>query len=93
MKWGKKDMQSKTSLFKKELLIQNFRSVGWVGLTFLIGLILSVPMEIAVLFSGRENYNEENIYESLFSIAQELQLLMLIVIPVLMSIFCFGSCM
>ncbi|KZM53650.1 hypothetical protein A3Q35_16695 [Aeribacillus pallidus] len=89
MKWGKKDMQSKTSLFKKELLIQNFRSVGWVGLAFLIGLILSVPMEIAVLFSGRENYNEENIYESLFSIAQELQLFMLIVIPVLMSIFLF----
>jgi len=55
MKWGKKDMQSKTSLFKKELLIQNFRSVGWVGLSvFDRSNSISTDGNCGVVFRERE---------------------------------------
>ncbi|SEA58434.1 ABC-2 type transport system permease protein [Thalassobacillus cyri] len=78
----------KTSSFKKEVTKQNFRSVGWIGIIYLIGLLFAMPLRIMMELSSDRPFQflHEN---GLFQINFEIQQVMMIIIPVLLGIFLF----
>ena len=80
-------MQSKTSWFNKELLIQSIRSVGWVGIVYFVGLFFVLPLQIIMIFTNEQAYIPR--IESLFSFQFEIQLVFIFLIPVLLAIFLF----
>ncbi|WP_221565355.1 DUF6449 domain-containing protein [Alkalihalobacillus sp. TS-13] len=82
-------MQSKTSLINKEMWIQSFRSVGWIALIYLMGLLLALPMQILMIWSSEDPSSQFNYYDSLFSFNGEIQLLLVFSVPVLLAIFLF----
>ena len=80
-------MPSKTSSFKKELLKQDFRNVGWIGIVYLVGLLFLLPMNLVMSLPDMlyREPNEHGLFSQMFS--YELQGMLLCVIPVLMGIF------
>ncbi|WP_028783127.1 DUF6449 domain-containing protein [Thalassobacillus devorans] len=78
----------KTSSFKKEVTKQNFRSVGWIGIIYLIGLLFAMPLRIMMELSSDRPFQffHEN---GLFQINFEIQQVMIIIIPVLLGVFLF----
>lgn len=92
MKWGMLDMPSKTSWFNKEIIIQDFRSVGWIGLFFSIGLFFIIPVQLLLFFTNRQRQYDDyfmNHTTDLFAVNLPLQMILFYVIPVLLSIFLF----
>ncbi|CAH0204897.1 hypothetical protein SRABI96_02023 [Peribacillus sp. Bi96] len=80
-------MSSRITSFNKELIIYIFRSTGWIGFLYFIGLIFALPLEMLTII-----LNENNEYvklENLFSSQQMIQFVLVIVIPVLLAIFLF----
>lgn len=74
-----------TSWYKNELLKQNFRQVGWIGLIYFIILFFSLPLNIFMTFSqGKENYYHTS---SVFDFGVAFQFLTIFIIPVLMAMF------
>ncbi|HJV32321.1 MAG TPA: DUF6449 domain-containing protein [Bacillales bacterium] len=81
-------MPSKMSLSNKELMLQIGRTTGWVSLVYFLGLLFAVPIRILMNYS--DEYNRINLkVEYLFQYDFEIQLVLLIAIPVLMSVFLF----
>jgi ABC-2 type transport system permease protein len=81
------DMPSKTSLFNKEIIIQSIKSVGWVGLVYLLGLLFALPLRILMIFTSERYYYHD--IKNLFSVYFEIQIVLMMVIPVLLAIFLF----
>ncbi|MFD6442229.1 DUF6449 domain-containing protein, partial [Peribacillus sp. NPDC060186] len=80
-------MSSRITLFNRELIIYIFRSSGWIGFLYFIGLIFALPLEILTIVL---NENSEYVkFENLFSSQQMIQFVLVIVIPVLLAIFLF----
>ncbi len=91
-------MQSKASWINKEILIQSFRSVGWVSIIYLVGLLLTIPLQILMDWSYQKDELKRNVptdgmnlmyYDNVFQIGIGIQLIMLVVIPVLLGIFLY----
>ncbi|WP_026571737.1 DUF6449 domain-containing protein [Sediminibacillus terrae] len=79
-------MQSKTSLFNKQLLKQDLMSAGWIGIVYFAGLFFSLPLNLMMLESDeRRNYS----FNSLFDSNAEIQLFLLYIIPVLVAVFLY----
>ena len=51
MKWGIAVMSSKTSFINTGILRHDFKRYGWIGAAYLLGLLLSVPLQIAMIYS------------------------------------------
>ncbi|MBD1381301.1 polysaccharide biosynthesis protein [Metabacillus arenae] len=81
-------MTSKTSWFNKEMAIQIFRSTGWIGVVYLIGLFFALPLRILMLYTSEQELSPTNLV-NLFSLLIEVQFLLFVVIPVLLSVFLF----
>lgn len=85
-------MPSKTSWFNKEVFIQDFRSVGWIGLLSLIALFFIIPVRLLFEFTNKQintqDYFISNL-DDLFLVNLPLQIMLYYVIPVLLSIFLF----
>jgi ABC-2 type transport system permease protein len=82
-------MPSKTSLLNKELILQIFRSTGWISLIYFLGLFFTLPLTIFMRYSderSRIHYSQVN---SLFDYTFEIQIGLLIIIPVLLAVFLF----
>lgn len=87
MKWGISVMSSRITWFNRELIIYIFRSTGWIGFLYLVGLIFALPLEmLAIILNENNEYVE---FENLFSCQQMIQFVLIIVIPVLLAIFLF----
>ncbi|MCF6408326.1 DUF6449 domain-containing protein [Pseudalkalibacillus salsuginis] len=82
-------MQSKTSWFSKEMMIQSFYSVGWIALIYLAGLLLTLPMRILMIWSSDNPSDYYAYHENLFDYNGEIQLILVFIVPVLLSIFLF----
>ncbi|MGP4081067.1 DUF6449 domain-containing protein [Pseudalkalibacillus sp. R45] len=80
-------MQSKTSWINRELIIHSFRSVGWVALIYLVGLLLVVPMQVLMIWSdeNQRGFLRDNI----FHYTSVVQFGLICAIPVLLAIFLF----
>ncbi|MDQ7863774.1 hypothetical protein RCO48_30090 [Peribacillus frigoritolerans] len=80
-------MSSRITWFNRELIIYIFRSTGWIGFLYLVGLIFALPLEmLAIILNGNNEYVE---FENLFSCQQMIQFVLVIVLPVLLAIFLF----
>lgn len=83
-------MQSKTSLFNKEIIKQDLRSVGWVGIVYFLGIFFALPLQMIMLDSKDFQYQHYlNSLKTLFSVQFEIQVLFLTVLPVLLGILLF----
>ncbi|MDF2036005.1 DUF6449 domain-containing protein [Cytobacillus oceanisediminis] len=87
MKWGTLDMQSRTSLVKREILKTIFRSVGWVSIVYFLGLFFAIPLDI-IMNSSEEQRKFLDI-DNLFQYNFQLQFIFNISVPVILSVFLF----
>ncbi|MFG6118547.1 DUF6449 domain-containing protein [Thalassobacillus sp. B23F22_16] len=79
----------KTSSFKKEVTKQNFRSVGWIGIVYLAGLLFALPLKLMMEVSSDRPLGEYFYQRGLFQVNFEIQQLLMIVLPVLLAVFLF----
>jgi ABC-2 type transport system permease protein len=89
MKWGISAMPSKTSLFNREIFLQILRSVGWISIVYFLGLLIAVPIRMMMMYTEENHINPPPPFDSLFQYDFDIQITLLIVIPVLMSVFLF----
>lgn len=80
-------MSSRITWFNQELIIYIFRSTGWIGFLYFVGLIFALPLEMLTIILNENNEYVE--FENLFSSQQMIQYVLVIVIPVLFAIFLF----
>ncbi|GLB59508.1 DUF6449 domain-containing protein [Cytobacillus sp. NCCP-133] len=80
-------MQSKISLVNKEIGKTIARSVGWVSIVYFLVLFFAVPLEI-IMTSSAEQRKFIDI-DNLFQYHFQLQIILNIAIPVVMSVFLF----
>lgn len=80
-------MQSKMSLFNRELFMQILRSVGWLSIVYFLGLLISLPLRIMMTYSEEKRLGP--VVDNLFQYDFHIQAALLIAIPVLMSVFLF----
>ncbi|MDQ0481852.1 DUF6449 domain-containing protein [Guptibacillus hwajinpoensis] len=80
-------MPSITSSFKRELFKQNFRNVGWISILYLVGLLFTLPLQLAMALSKEyvRNPYGSGLFDHTFFF--EFQSLFLFTIPVLMAVF------
>ncbi|WP_433750149.1 DUF6449 domain-containing protein [Falsibacillus pallidus] len=81
-------MSSKISWINKELLKQINRSIGWVGIIYLLALLFALPLEILML-SSRDEQGYYRQFQNLFEINSDLLMLISIIVPIGLSIFLF----
>ncbi|MBM6618887.1 DUF6449 domain-containing protein [Bacillus suaedaesalsae] len=79
-------MQSKTSWFNKQILLQGFRVAGWIGIIYTVALFFVLPINL-IMISTNEFKNELYLENHSFYQFTELPAALTIIIPVLVSIF------
>ena len=80
-------MPSRIISFNRELVFYIFRSSGWIGFLYFIGLIFALPLEIlTIILNDNSEYMN---FVNLFSSQQMIQFVLVISIPVLLAIFLF----
>lgn len=82
-------MMSTTSWFNRELLSQIFRSNGWIAAMYLLGLFFALPLSMIMTFSSDQNNTAFTRLNNLFSLLPEVQIMLLIAVPVLLGVFLF----
>lgn len=89
-------MRSKTSFINTGILRHDFKSFGWIGAVYLLGLLLSVPLRIVMIYSRQAatgaiysvNPNPYP-YLQVLSFESPFQLLLWLSVPVLTGILLF----
>ena len=94
MKWGIAVMSSRTSFINPGILRHDFKRFGWIGAVYLLGLLLAVPLKIAMIYSrqvatGAVYQIGSNPYLQVFSFESPLQLLLWLSVPVLTGVLLF----
>jgi ABC-2 type transport system permease protein len=91
-------MQSRTSFINKGILRNDIKSMGWIGILYLLGLLASMPLQILMIHSREvmtpaatsSSYLLNNPYISLFQLdTSPLASFLLIIIPVLAGMMLF----
>ncbi|MBT2641305.1 multidrug ABC transporter permease [Bacillus sp. ISL-41] len=81
-------MQSKISLFNKEMILQVGRNIGWISVIYFLVLFFAIPLRILMIYSG-ENYRDFMPVQRLFDFNFSIQFIMFITVPVIMAIFLY----
>lgn len=82
-------MQSKVSWFKRGIITQDLRNVGWIGIIYQIALLFTLPLQIIMMHQADHlpySYREG---ENLFSILSGIQVLLMFAVPVILSVILF----
>ncbi len=87
MKWGIAVMSSKTSFINTGILRHDLKRYGWIGAAYLLGLLLSVPLQIVMVYSRQAIHYYP--YSQILSFQSPLQVLFWLSVPVLTGIFLF----
>ncbi|WP_053363041.1 DUF6449 domain-containing protein [Bacillus sp. FJAT-27251] len=84
-------MQSKTWWLNKEIFLQILRNVGWISIVYFAGLFLALPLRMLMMYTDKRFAEREPFpkVESLFQYDFEIQIGLLLAIPVLLSVFLF----
>lgn len=82
-------MPSKTSLLNKELIIQTVRSGGWISLIYFAGLFFAVPLRILMMYAEENEELYLRKVDSLFQYDYEIQIFLIIILPVALAVFLF----
>ncbi|WP_458411629.1 multidrug ABC transporter permease [Schinkia sp. CFF1] len=84
-------MQSKVSWFKRGIIAQDLRSVGWIGIIYQIALLFTLPLQLVMMHQADSlpyNFTHSQT-NSLFSIVIELQILLMFTVPVILAVILF----
>lgn len=81
-------MQSKISLFNKEMILQVGRNIGWISVIYFLVLFFAIPLRILMLYSG-ENYRDFMPVQRLFDFNFAIQFIMFITVPIILAIFLY----
>ncbi|EDL65849.1 DUF6449 domain-containing protein [Bacillus sp. SG-1] len=81
-------MQSSKSLVNKEIMTLIGRNTGWIGIVYFAGLIFALPLNVWMMLTSEEP-SYLLTYGQMFQINFVLQAGLMMVIPVLLSIFSF----
>ncbi|WP_456277776.1 DUF6449 domain-containing protein [Bacillus sp. AK128] len=84
-------MQSKTSWFNKEIILQGFRSTGWLGIIYFLGLFFALPLRMIMYVSEEDNIYRHQFFQknNLFTWNNEFLTILSAVVPVLIGVFIF----
>ena len=84
-------MKSKTSFINPGILRNDFKSFGWIGAVYLLGMLLSVPLKLLMLHSNRDGATIDNIssYLRIFQFDSALQIILLVTVPILAGLLLF----
>jgi ABC-2 type transport system permease protein len=88
MKWGISGMQSKMSLFNREMILQVGRNVGWISVIYFLGLFFVIPLRIMMNYSG-DDYQYFKPIHSIFDLEFGIQFMMYITVPVILAVFLY----
>lgn len=80
-------MKSKISLFNRDLVVQIFRSVGWIAVVQFLLLLFALPLKMLMMVSNERYLNRT--FENLFQYHFEIQMISLIGVPVILAVFLF----
>jgi ABC-2 type transport system permease protein len=91
MKWEVLAMKSKRSFFNLGIIKQDFRQHGWIGIIFLLGLLLVLPLELLMIASDIKNEKRsmDTISHLDFFLNKDIQDILVISIPIVAAIFIF----
>jgi ABC-2 type transport system permease protein len=81
-------MPSRTSWVNKEIISLILRNTGWIGIVYTVGLLFALPLNIGMMVSSDES-SYLFTYGHMFQVNFVLQAGLMMVIPVLLSIFLF----
>lgn len=84
-------MKSKTSFFNKGVILNDLKRFSWIGVVYLLGLLLTIPMRILMINSEIENYryHNSNPIKRIFNFETGETMTLVGVIPVLLAILLF----
>ncbi|MFD1737699.1 DUF6449 domain-containing protein [Bacillus salitolerans] len=82
-------MQSRTSWFNKEIILQGLRSSGWIGAIYFIALLFAIPLRLIMIKTSEYPEREYYIVDNLFSYNNDIQIILMLGIPILTAIFMF----
>ncbi|AZU60453.1 DUF6449 domain-containing protein [Neobacillus mesonae] len=82
-------MPSKMSWFNKEIIIQIARSTGWISIVYFLGLLFILPIQLMMMYSEERLPDYRGKLSSLFQVNFELQIGLLVIVPVILGVFLF----
>lgn len=85
-------MKSKTSFINGGILRNDFKSYGWIGVAYLLGLLLAVPLKILMLYSRGQNLEiiiDARQYVGIFQFESAFQFMLLVLIPIMTGLWLF----
>ncbi|TDK58613.1 multidrug ABC transporter permease [Bacillus salipaludis] len=82
-------MPSKMSLFNRELIMQIGRGTGWISIVYFFGLLFALPLQLIMRYSSEENRAFYTKPENLFQFYYDIQITLMITVPVLLAVFLF----
>ncbi len=81
-------MKSKTSLFNKGFILNDFRKYSWVAIVNTLALLFIIPLQIIMINNNDYIYNEA--LKSLFLfVNQEMQCILILTVPVVLAVLLF----
>ncbi|WFD11490.1 DUF6449 domain-containing protein [Tepidibacter hydrothermalis] len=84
-------MKSKISLFNKGVILNDLKRFSWIGVVYLLGLLLTIPMRMMMVNSEVENYGHygANPIKRIFDFEIGETMILMGVIPVILAILLF----
>jgi ABC-2 type transport system permease protein len=83
-------MPSKTSWLNKQLIQQTVRSSGWIPIIYFLGLLFALPLDIYNRYANDKRINfQPQQMENIFQYNLQIQVALLIIVPVIMAVFLF----
>ncbi|CAH2214217.1 DUF6449 domain-containing protein [Tepidibacter aestuarii] len=84
-------MKLKTSFFNRGVIFNDIKRFSWVGVVYLLGLLLTIPMGMLMINSEVENYGyyRENPIKRIFDFETGQSIILIGVIPIILGILLF----
>lgn len=84
-------MKSKISLFNKGVILNDLKRFSWIGVVYLLGLLLTIPMQMLMINSEVANYGyyNTNPIKRIFDFETGQTIILMGVIPILLAILLF----
>ncbi|MBP8820463.1 MAG: hypothetical protein KBG91_08570, partial [Syntrophomonadaceae bacterium] len=79
-------MKSKTSFINRGILRNDFKRYTWIGIVYLLGLLLTIPLKLVMLFSRPEEikmYYTASTYLQVLRLDYLPNLILILIVPVL----------
>jgi ABC-2 type transport system permease protein len=82
-------MPSKILSFNRGLLVQNLRSVGWIGIVHFLLWFAAIPLQLLMVYSQEKHGGTYPKWETLYSISAPFQAMIVFTLPVLLAVLLF----